>query len=168
MSGVLAASNWRAEQSLGASELLAQHVLAAEGFKRSNDVGFRAIPEDREEVRSSGSTVHGEEKESPRSGPSDVGEMRPEYTVRRTVTGKSTTSIRTDTDVDALVRMLSRRTTTARSQQEGNEETDEGYENDLENIMGGIFGQADDDISKRKNVGIIWKHLNVTGPPDFH
>lgn len=148
--------------------MLAQHVLGAEGFERSNDVGFEAIPEDKEEVSSSGSTVHGEEKESPKSGPSDVGEMRPGYAVRRTATGKSTTSIRTDTDVDALVRMLSRRTTTARSQQEGTEDTeDEGYEHDLEDIMGGIFGQADDDISKRKNVGVIWKHLNVIKPRTF-
>jgi hypothetical protein len=76
--------------------------------------------------------------------------------MRRTTTGKShASSIPAAQDVDAIVRMLSRRTTAAAS--------DNGDENqhDLENIMGGIFGRSEDDISKRKNVGVIWKDLTV-------
>ena len=148
------------EEPLQVGDLVAQHIRAAEAFDTSDNNGFSAIPEEKEEASSSGSTIHGEEKGSPQSRPSDV--------ARRTVTGKSTTSGRTNTDVDALVRMLSRRTT-ARSQQDGAEDDDgEGYEHDLEEIMGGIFGSADDDVSKRKNVGVIWKHLTVPCPPEFH
>ena len=146
------------EEPVQAHDLLAQHIRAAEAFETGDYGGFPAIQEEREEISSSGSTVQGEEKGSPESRPSDVEAMRPGYAVRRTVTGKSTTSNRTNTDVNNLVRMLSRRATG----QDGTDDEDgEGYEHDLEDIMGGIFGNADDDISKRKNVGVIWKHLTV-------
>ena len=141
-----------------AHDLLAQHIRAAEAFETDDNGGFPAIPEEREEISSSGSTIHGEEKGSPESRPSDVEEMRPGYAARRTVTGKSTTSNRTNTDVNTLVRMLSRRTT---GQDGTDDDNGEGYEHDLEDIMGGIFGNGDNDISKRKNVGVIWKHLTV-------
>jgi ABC-transporter N-terminal len=75
----------------------------------------------------------------------------------RSTTSKSTAD-RTPEEVDALVRMLSRRTTT-HGQSSG-----QGYEEELEGIMGEIFGHADDDISKRKNVGVIWKNLTVIPP----
>ena len=156
------------EEPLQTGDIVAQHIRAAEAFDTNDNNGFSAIPEEKEEASSSGSTIHGEEKGSPQSRPSDMEERRPGYAARRTVTGKSTTSVRTNTDVDALVRMLSRRTT-ARSQQDGAEDDEgEGYEHDLEEIMGGIFGSADDDVSKRKNVGVIWKHLTVPCPPELH
>ena len=154
-------------EPLEARDMVAQHIRGAAAFEAIEHGGGRgigAIPEEREEVSSSASTIHGDEKGSPESGPSDVGDMRPGYAARRTITGKSTTSVRTNTDYDALVRMLSRRTTT-RSQADGTEHGNgEDYEHDLEDIMGGIFGSADNDISKRKNVGVIWKHLTVIYP----
>ena len=137
-----------------AHDLLVQHIRAAEAFETGDNGGFPAIPEEREEISSSGSTVQGEEKGSP----------EPRYAATRTVTGKSTTSNRTNTDVNTLVRMLSRRATG----QDGTDEDGEGYEHDLEDIMGGIFGNGDDDISKRKNVGVIWKHLTVFNIPELY
>ena len=74
---------------------------------------------------------------------------------KRRSTVKSTSS-RTPEDVDALVRMLSRRSTRREEPSETGNEEDE-----LEDIMGGIFGNGDDDISKRKKVGVIWKNLTV-------
>lgn len=62
-----------------------------------------------------------------------------------------------DGNVDTLVRMLSRRTTG------GDQSTSpEDYEHDLEEIMGDIFGPSDQDPSKRKHVGVIWKNLTVS------
>lgn len=156
-------------ETLGAGDIVAQHIRGAEAFETTNNGGvFAPIPEEKDEVSSSGSTIHGEEKGSPESGPTDMAEAeRPGYAARRTVTGKSSTSVRTNTDVDALVRILSRRTT-ARSHTDGTEDGEgEGYEHDLEDIMSGIFGSADDDVSKRKNVGVIWKHLTVPCLPEF-
>jgi len=154
-------------EPLEAGDIVAQHLRGAEAFETNNHVrGFVPISDETEELSSSGSTIHGEEKGSPESGPSDIGEMRPGFVARRTLTGKSTTSV--GTDVDALVRMLSRRTT-ARSQHDGTEDGEgEGDEHDLEDIMGGIFGSADDDVSKRKNVGVIWKHLTVICTAELH
>ena len=77
----------------------------------------------------------------------------PRPTAIRNATNKSAVS-KTPDDVDAILRILSRRSA---GEQSGHDK----YEANLENIMGGIFGHADDDNSKRKKVGVIWKNLTV-------
>ena len=57
-------------------------------------------------------------------------------------------------NVDALVHILSLRAAT------GTSATSQYYQ-ELENIMGGIFGRSDADTSGHKTVGVIWKHLTV-------
>jgi hypothetical protein len=58
-------------------------------------------------------------------------------------------------EVEGLVRKLSRRTTETEA---AIGEEDSAVEH-LEKIMGNIFGRSDAD--KRKHVGVIWKHLTV-------
>jgi len=68
-------------------------------------------------------------------------------------------SVPRKSDVDDLFRILSKRTTRSEIKSNAN------YQTELEEIMGGIFGRSDDDISKQKNVGVIWKHLTVLPSP---
>ena len=133
-------------------DIIAQHVANVHTFETSSE---NVIPQ----VASteSMSTLQGDK---PYPSASAGESSRP--TVSRIVTGKSLTSIPTNTDVDALVRMLSRRTTTGTGGR--SELSADDYQAELEEIMGGIFGHSENDISRRKNVGVIWKHLFVSSP----
>lgn len=137
-------------------DLVERHVQNLQAFEAATSQ-FTPEPVLEEAAsESSASTVHDYEKQKPTPFSSRDQSDRPTY-VRRTTTGKShASSIPAAQDVDAIVRMLSRRTTAGAS--------DNGDENqhDLESIMGGIFGRSEDDISKRKNVGVIWKDLTVS------
>jgi hypothetical protein len=118
---------------MDAREIVDAHIRGAKAFEAEE------IPE---ETVSESSTVN-----------VDIPPLRPQ--AGRNATWKSTSS-KTPQDVDALVRILSRRST------RGQEPSESGdHEGELEDIMGGIFGDGDDDISKRKKVGVIWKHLTV-------
>jgi hypothetical protein len=136
-------------------DLVAQHIQNLTAFEAANNQFTPETIPEKAASESSASTVHEDEKQKPTPSTSASQSERPVY-VRRTTTGKSTGStVPTAQNVDAIVRMLSRRTTAGVS--------DNGDENEheLEDIMGGIFGRSEDDISKRKNVGVIWKNLTV-------
>src|SRR5271170_5283559 len=112
-------------------DIIAQHVANVHAFETSRD---DVIPQ----VASTESMITlQEDKSSPSASPGES--SRP--TVSRTVTGKSLTSVPTNTDVDALVRMLSRRTTTGTGGQ--SELSADDYQAELEEIMGGIFGHSE-------------------------
>jgi hypothetical protein len=133
---------------MNSRDLVAQHIANVHAFETSYD---SAIPE----VASTESmSTLGGDKSSPSTA---ADSSRP--TLSRNVTGKSLASVPTNTDVDALVRILSRRTTTGGQ----SEVSADDYQAELEEIMGGIFGHSENDISRRKNVGVVWKHLSV--PP---
>lgn len=138
-------------------DLVTQRVLNAAAFN-SEPMAFPyvTIPEEPSSSSSMTTIKNEHEKSSPSTSAGKFD--RPELS-RRT-TGKSTTSIPTVRDVDGLVQILSRRTTAG-----GQSTTSVDYEAELEGIMGGIFGSSENDISKRKKVGVIWKHLNVPFPP---
>ena len=83
-------------------DIIAQHIANVHAFETSRE---DVIPQ----VASteSMSTLQGD-----KSSPSTSAGESSRPTVSRIVTGKSLTSVPTNTDVDALVRILSRRTTT--------------------------------------------------------
>jgi hypothetical protein len=124
-------------------EVLAAHVRGARAFQ-TETMTERTGGTTRETISESSTNVDIPSLARPMTG--------------RSATSKSTAD-RSPEEVDALVRMLSRRSTRGDS-------SGQGYEEELEDIMGGIFGHGDDDISKRKNVGVIWKNLTVIAPFD--
>jgi hypothetical protein len=131
-------------------DIIAQHVANVHAFETSHE---DVIPQ-------VGSTESMSTLQGYKSSPSTSAGTSSRPTVSRNVTGKSLTSVPTNTDVDELVRILSRRTTTGGQ----SDISTNDYQAELEEIMGGIFGHSKNDISRRKNVGVIWKHLSVSPP----
>ena len=136
-----------------AEDIVTQHLRNTNTFETRIQSNQSPTPRNSD---SESSTVNESPRtEKPSPSPS---ERRPSHP--RQVSRKSTTSM-VDGNVDTLVRILSRRTTTG----DGDQSTSpEDYEHDLEEIMGDIFGPSDQDLSKRKHVGVIWKNLTVSQP----
>jgi ATP-binding cassette, subfamily G (WHITE), member 2, SNQ2 len=131
---------------MSATAIVEQHLENAIAFEAGGEPATLISGE-----HSEMSTIN--EREQEKYTPSSS-EATPPLTRQRT--SRSTASMPPE-DLDALVRRLSRRTTGAPSPD------DDGHEAELADIMGGIFGRADGDISKRKHVGVIWKRLKVKG-----
>ena len=132
---------------MASRDILAQHVANVHTFETSPENVLPAVAS-----TESLSTLQGDN-----SSPATSAGQSSRPAVSRVVTGKSLTSVPTNTDVDALVRMLSRRTTTGGQ----SDISADDYQAELEQIMGSIFGHSENDISRRKNVGVVWKHLSV-------
>jgi len=132
---------------MASRDILAQHVANVHAFETSPENVLPAVAS-----TESLSTLQGDN-----SSPATSAGQSSRPAVSRVVTGKSLTSVPTNTDVDALVRMLSRRTTTGGQ----SDISADDYQAELEQIMGSIFGHSENDISRRKNVGVVWKHLSV-------
>jgi len=128
-------------------EILEQHILNANAFEEETpETAPPPAAQQHESARTSMTTAN-----------EDVVYPSTSYGSRLNRYKSTSSSIRRTGDVDALVQILSRRTIATQSDIESNAD----YQPELEEIMGGIFGRSDDDISKQKNVGVIWKHLTV-------
>jgi len=127
-------------------KIVRQHLRNVSAFEAA---GATSSTSAQEPYSESSTMKHGEDDQY--DFPASSSEATPPLVRNRTM---STVSMRTE-DFDLLVRRLSRRTTGVHSQ-------DQDHEAELAEIMGGIFGRSDEDMSKRKHVGVIWKHLTVS------
>jgi len=136
-------------------EIVEQHVRNADVFEAAPETASpparQNASQQNESSESSMNTAH-EDTAHPSTS---YGAHLLRYKSNRSIAS----SVQRKSDVDDLFRILSKRT--IRSEIESNA----NYQTELEEIMGGIFGRSDDDISKQKNVGVIWKHLTVLPSP---